>query len=173
MTYGCFIWKRIVFTLTYCMYFLSTSHNPYFYSLPVKSVYFGVLRYSLYLKPLSLKSISENTAPVKKGAISNLNAGLVQVHVMLQSNRRYFYRRDLPNKTLLLHWSKECIYFLEHVEASFPSSTRNCIPPPSCPPLPRFPCSLLYVMKTQAGKQKWFWRRKKSLAEHTVLLLWF
>lgn len=62
-----------------------------------KNYLFSGLRYSLYLKPLSLKSISQNMAHGKKVAILDLSAGLFQMH-MLQSNCRYFHFCDLFNK---------------------------------------------------------------------------
>lgn len=79
--------------------------------------------------------------------------------MMLQSNLRHFHCCDLFNKTFLLHWSKECLYFLEHVEASFPSSTRNGIPPPSLStPAFHAPC---FVSWRQAEvvleKEEWVW----------------
>jgi len=100
-----------------------------------KNCLFPSSRYSIYLKPLSLKSTSQNTAQGKKVAILDPSAGLFQMHLMLQLNCRYFHWCDLFKKTFLLHWSKECVYFLEHAEASFPSSTWNGIPPPSSSPL--------------------------------------
>lgn len=78
---------------------------------------------------------------------------------MLQSNCRYFHCCDLFNKTFLLHWSKECIYFLEHVEASFSSSTRNGIPRPSCPPpASHAPCFMPWRQAAVVlEKEEWVW----------------
>lgn len=125
-----------------------------------KNYLFCGLRYSLYLKPLSLKSISQNMAYGKKVAILDVSAGLFQMHMMLQSNCRYFHCCDLFNKTFLLHWSKECIYFLEHVEASFPSSTQSGILPPSCvpPPASHAPCFMSWRQaEVVLEKEEWVW----------------
>lgn len=153
------LWSAICILSRQAVVFTFISHLS-------KNYLFSGLRYSLYLKPLSLKSISQNMAHGKKVAILDLSAGLFQRHTMLQSNCRYFHCCDLFNKTFLLHWSKECVYFLEHVEASFPSSTQSGILPPSCPP-PSFPCSLLYVMKTSRSSPG---EGRMSLAGHTVPL---
>lgn len=94
----------------------------------------------------------------KKVGILDLSASLFQIHMMLQSNCRYVYCCNLFNKTFLLHWSKECVYFLEHVEASFPSSTWNGIPPPSCsPPASHAPWSMPWRQAEIVPEKEGIW----------------